>query len=142
MAITIAALKTEFTTDPTGLGYAAFLANGSDQSLADTINLPRASIQVGNENVGAFQLIGAINHTDFAALTALLLAKLQVLLLPGFVDATNANTQAIITDLVSAASAGTKTAVAALMTRNGSRAEQLFGNNQVVTIQQAAQSRQ
>ncbi|KAF0234072.1 MAG: hypothetical protein FD177_984 [Desulfovibrionaceae bacterium] len=39
-------LRTELTTDPLGLGYAAHIASGADSALADMLNEVRESIQI------------------------------------------------------------------------------------------------
>ena len=147
MAIDLAALKTELQTDPTSLGYAPFIApstaagdgKGDDASPARLINQPNAATPQFRSDVTIHDIVAAIAPTDFAALTALQIAKLQ-LLFSGVstIDATVATTRNIIQGIFTGASTATMNALVAMAKRPGSRAEVLFGAGAVVTPTQVA----
>lgn len=142
-------LKTELQTDPTAIGYATDLANRTDHKLAEAVNLVRLSITVKRKDVSARELYEAIEVTDYTALpgsptAAQLSAERRYLgWLTGLialdrvrlqnddntVTPVGANLQAMF-----AGGTGTRTRITALMTRTGSRAEQLFGVGTVVTV--------
>lgn len=136
-------LRTEIAQDPAALGYAALKTKADDAALAATINLVRAGAGyvIARTDVKASEVIGAISNTDFAALTQLLISKLTFLFTGGTIDVTNSNTKQILQDIFSAASAPTKAAVLAVCTRQGSRAEVLFGANFTVAAFDCAQAR-
>jgi hypothetical protein len=126
-AAQIAALKTEITTDPTGLGYAAAVAAGATAQLAAILNLPRAGISVFRSEVSGADLISAVVLADFLLLTS---AQQQFFLAcvgAAPLDATNANLRASLGALFPVGAS--RTALVAAASRQGSRAEQLFGVN-------------
>lgn len=135
MSVDAVALRTELQSDPSALGYAAAVASGNDQSLADALNLPRsgAAFSQFRNAIPAADVVGAVAPADFTALNQLLTTKLQFLFTGGFLDATNSNTRAIFLALFAGATAPTVTALTALASRQGSRAEKLFGAGVAVT---------
>ena len=118
----LAALKTELTTDPAGIGYAA--ASSDHEALAKMINtavrpLDRASLTGG-------QLVSCLDKTEFAALTAADKAYLNLFVTSGEVPMT----QDVRQSLRNLFPAGSKTRqnINAATRRDGSRAEELgFG---------------
>lgn len=137
MAITSTSLASEIQADPAALGYAALVAAGDDASIVAALNLRRAgaSFQVFRNDISQADIVGCIASADFKAATALQIAKLQFLFPPGvLLDASSANTRQIILDLFTGASAGTISALTAVASRQGSRAEVLFGVGAVVAI--------
>lgn len=147
MSMTAAALRTELQTDPAALGYAALVASGNDAGLASLLNAPRAGIAVRRADISTQELAEAILVTDFTALPAnptaaqlsserRYLAWLTGLLAGSAVRLLNddgtdtpvvANLKAIF-----AAGTGTHTRLVALASRQGSRAEQLWGRGATV----------
>lgn len=130
MAMTTAALRSEIQTDPAGVGYAPAAASGADGAVADLLNA--AGVGVGysifRKSVGVHEVIGAIDSANFASLTALQLAKLQLLFAgTADVDATDLNTRNIATGIFTGMAA-TLANLAVLVKRQGSRAEVLWGD--------------
>ena len=115
MALTLAALKTELTTDPNAYGYAPHVASGSTGALAALLNEPRATISVPRGLVGTWEIIAATDAAEYNGLSAT--AK---------DDVADAQIQAILKALFPNPST-TRTNLIARLTRIGSRAEQLFG---------------
>lgn len=132
-----AALKTEIATDPLTLGYGAIVAKGDDASVATVLNASLTAAVPNSaqfrSNVTPAEVIDAIAPADFTAATALQVAKLQLILLPGVVDCTKANVRGALQGLFAAASQATKNALIAVVSRQGSRAEMLFGAGVVAT---------
>lgn len=141
--ITLAALKSEIQSDPTGVGYAAPVAAGADGAVADLLNAAGAGVaySIYRKSVGIHEIIAAIDATNFGSLAALQVAKLQLLFAgTGNLDATDANTRAIATGIFTGMTA-TLTNLAALVKRQGSRAEVLWGDGARVTADLVSQAR-
>lgn len=137
MTIVLATLKNELLTDPKGYGYAA-VANAD--TLADMLNLVRATEQVPQSSLKSSDIFQAIVPTEWSAMVTTL-AKFQYLQIlvevgsgTGRIDLSNGNVKAAL-DLIfpSGSSPLTNAALHALYLRNGSRAETLFGVGTVVT---------
>lgn len=133
MAIDYGELTTEIQTDPNGYGYAALVAEGNDQGVADLLNLPRdgatapgAPITVYRNDVRRAELIGALVVSDYDALTAARRDLMNAILQLEVVDATNATLRG---NLAAVFGAGTTTRanLVSAAQRAGSRAEQLWG---------------
>lgn len=139
--MTTAALRSEIQADPASLGYAAFVSAGDDSAIASALNLPRAGAgyQIYRNDISQADIIKCIVSVDFKAATQLQMNKLQFLFPPGvLLDATAANTRQIILDIFAGASATTTSALSAVATRAGSRAEVLFGAGAIVTSAQVS----
>lgn len=133
----IATLHTELHSDPQSLGYAAMLATPDYVGLANLLNQTgsTAAYNVYVNNITISQIVGAIASTDFANLTALQAAKIQLLFSGSpLVDATNANTRASFAAIFTGMSTATTNALTALAQRYGSRAEVLFGTGTVLQV--------
>jgi len=135
----ITALHTEFTTDPKSLGYAAQMAAGSDQGLANLINSVENPPETGPvSSVGAEAVWECIAIADWNALTT---AQQQYVL--GAVafptlNPANAQVSGAFSAIFSGKSGGTLARLQALATRNYTRAEVLFGAGTVVTTNDVA----
>lgn len=125
------ALKTEVQSDPNGYGYAAPLATGTYWQVADLLNTVRATIHVDRDLVAAHEVYEAIVPAEWSALTADEKQRVSTLLGMGEINAKGTNTRA---SFAAAFGAGTttRTNLVALQTRDGSRAEQLFGAGTVI----------
>lgn len=156
MAMTLAALKTEIQTDPQTYGYAAHVAAGEPELIAEKLNKVRdgtdgeAAITLRRADISPQELWGAISVADYTALpgnpTAAQLSterrylswltglsaqpKVRLLNDDGSDGPVIANLNAMF-----GAGTGTRNRIAALANRFGSRAEQLFGADTVVSIQ-------
>ena len=137
------ALKTELLTDPNAYGYAALIADTNNPALAAMVNLPRAAIQMPRPDVTPLEILEAISVDDFLAT-----ASQQIMHGSWFESLTqfpqirvlkeNGSDSRVMTNLMKILKNGTasETRVRALAVRNGSRAEQLFGVDVQVSVQE------
>lgn len=125
-------LRTEITTDPTSLGYASPLAAGNHAQVATLLNQPRGAISVEKVYVTSRDLIATLVPGEYTALTQAQRDYLALLPALGTVDIRTGSSLRNALNAVFAAGTGTRTAYTALASRNGSRAEQLFGVDTVV----------
>lgn len=134
MTIDYIALKTEILTDPTARGY----SGKEDNAVAVLLNEIQAGITIKRDNISPNEVLEAIDNRDFIASPNIAhcswfesVTQLRSLRL---VNDDNSNTKVLgnlnrlITD-----TQGSQTRVLALANRNGSRAEQLYGRNTVVS---------
>ncbi len=133
------ALQAEIKGDPAGLGYAPYLAAGSDNKIADLLNAVSALQTVFQPALSPVQLFGAIVWSEFSALNVDQKQLIQIALALPFIDFSNAN---IRNGFGSAFGPGTQTRanIAALISRSASRAEKLFGAGIVVTAEDIARA--
>jgi hypothetical protein len=90
---TPAQLLAELNTDPAAIGYAALIAAGNDAGVAALLNAPTTT-SVYRNNIGVHEVVAAIAPADFAGLTTLQVAKLQLLFTgTTTIDASSANTR-------------------------------------------------
>jgi hypothetical protein len=157
-AIDPAALRNEITTDPTGLGLRALVAaaeGGSavgptrDADVAAALNLLRAGIQVKRSDVTPAEIFGAVDVGDYAALPAspsvaqlsserrylAWLSGLAAVPAIRLLNDDGTDGPAIVNlKAMFGAGTGTRTRLSALATRNGSRAEQIWGAPATVSV--------
>lgn len=128
MALNYAQLKTELQTDSLALGYAPFISAGNHAALADLLNQVRATIAIDRDTVAAWEVFDAVVPSEWTALSAQEKQRIQTILSMGMVSVRGANTRSAF---LAAFVAGTTTRsnLAALQTRQGSRAEQLFSQS-------------
>src|SRR4051812_17919879 len=121
MSIDYAALKAEILADPLSLGYPGPASKGSDQALADLLNLPRAgnTFAADREPVAVSVLFANIDATEFLTLSSLQLQQLQAVLAAGTIALSDPNTLAIL-DKIFQGSGQTLANLAALRKREGS----------------------
>lgn len=124
MAINYSTLRTELIND---LTLRALVDAGNHQGAADALNAPKVSISIRRDIVPAYELFEAINATEYAGLTATERQRLQTILGMGQVNLKGDNTRASLA-LMFVAGTATRAAILALIDRQGSRAEQLFGS--------------
>jgi hypothetical protein len=138
---TIALLKAELTTDPASLGYAPFVTNQDDNALSDLLNTARGGggFQVARDPVGGDELFEQVDPTDFSVLTTTQLAQLQVLLTLRRLDMRRPAIRTILAGIFPTGAA-TRAAFTAFLTRNGSRAEVLWGPGKIVTTNEIDQA--
>lgn len=133
-----AQLKTEIETDPQGLGYAPHVASGNDVALAAMLNEIRPSISINRDLIPSHEIFEAIVPSEWSAASAQEKQRVQLILSMGMVDVRGQNTK----DAFLAAFGGgttTRANLIALVNRQGSRAEQLFG--QAVSIDDIVKAR-
>jgi hypothetical protein len=132
----LAALKAELTGDPAALGLAAL----SDGFAADALNAVRAGIDVARGVIPSYEIVNATTPAEWTALSAAEKQRYQTLTGAGQVDSSNANVRAAFSAMFAAGTA-TRTALTALLTRKGSRAEQLWGAGVTVDSTHVADAR-
>jgi len=134
MAIDLAALKIELETDPLGIGYALFIADGTIREITRLINEINPAFLVPNDPVTSIDLIGAVDIDEYKALTGtggsikrdMWRDILQAVSAENAIDPNATGLKAQIMGIWDAGGP-TRTALIALQTRLGSRAEVLFG---------------
>jgi hypothetical protein len=121
-------LKTELDTDPTGLGY-----NSENAEDAARLNEVRAGIIVSVSSAPVVGVIEAIVPAEWIGLTDAQRAGLGLYATQETINPNAPN----ITDAFSSffAPGPTRTALIALQTREGSRAEELWGENARITYE-------
>ena len=137
MAVTTAQLRSELLTDPTGLGYAPFIAAGSDSEIVEAVNRIRATISVFRDDVAASELLAALVKTDWNGLAAGDKQLFQAVVSAQRLDMTSAALRGTLIALFPAGSA-TRTNLTAAASREGSRAEKLWGLGASVSIADVA----
>ena len=134
VAFSTAGLKTELETDPSGLGYLPHLTAGDDNGLADLLNAVRqgGGYQVARAPVQPQVLFQKIDPADFAALTSTDLQRLQLLVTLPSLDL---SVSAILEKVTGVFAPGARTnqTVVQFASRDGSRAEVLWGPGSVIT---------
>lgn len=137
--MTYAALKAEITIDPTGIGLVSPYNAGQDGAVADALNLVRA-VSVTRLFVSSYEVLQNIVPSEWTALAAGPKQQLQTLLACPTLDASNANVRSWFTTIFGAGTQ-TRTNLAALQTRNGSRAEVLWGEGARISAADVAAAR-
>ena len=121
IAVDRAALKTEVTTDPTGLGY------GGDRTVIFVeINANRAAIQTPREVVQTWEIIEATVPSEWAALSAAEKQRYGMFVSAGEVDLRGSNIRSAFAAMFVGGTT-TRANLIALQTEDSSRAMQLFG---------------
>ncbi len=128
--MTLAQLLAEIQTDPTGKGYAALVASGSDGAIADLLNTV-AGGQTLFQRVDSDQVVGAMDPTEVDALSNAARNRLSIYLSPPKIDFRLANVRSAFQTAFSAGS--TRTALIALASRASSRAEILWGEGATIS---------
>lgn len=135
--VDLLALKAELTTDPETLGY-----TGDDVNDAEILN----TVRVGNNGVTRTliptrEIVEAIDYAaDWAGLSAALRDALLLVTSALEIDASNPRIRAVFTTAFGPATA-TRANLVALQTRDGTRAEELFGPDVFVTTSDVADAR-
>ncbi len=156
MAINYQALKTELLTDPQTYGYAAALAAGEPETAAALLNKVRdgtdgeTAITVNRGLIEPMELMEAIDIRDLSIggqLNATLVGSWLESVLQSLQPIRLRTTAGVKTrtrdniDRVLGTTNGSQARFDALAVRNGSRAEQLFGEGTIITPQDIATAR-
>lgn len=136
---TLAALTTEISSDPKGLGYSTLAGNAA--SIADRMNTSPEPIatnqqeQIYRTQVSSQTLLAGIVLSEFSALTQANRDYCTMLFSAANVSTGDANVR---TQLAAIFGAGTtsRTNLLAAAQKNASRAEALFGDGRRVTAQE------
>lgn len=124
------ALRSEIENDPASLGYAPFRLSGSDNAIADALNLVRSTITVNkasmNFNDFTHAMISQLNTLSTAQGT-----QMQILGTAGIIYLGDTATRTYLEGVYSTTAA--KNQLQALYTRTGSRAEFLWGDGTTIS---------
>lgn len=135
----MAALMSEVTNDPKGLGYAS--QSGNADSIAVLMNTSPEPIAAGSQEqiyrtrVAPQDLIAGLVLTEFAALTQANRDYCAVLFSAPFVNTGDANLRTQLAGIFGGATTSRANLIAAAQ-KNASRAEALWGDGFRVTAQQ------
>ncbi|KKK59607.1 hypothetical protein LCGC14_3032720, partial [marine sediment metagenome] len=124
---------------PEGIGYAPHVTAGRMGELAALINAPNSGIQVSRGVVDTHEIFEATDPTEWGALTAGEKQRYQGILSMGTINVDGANVGSAFAKMFGAGTT-TRTALVALRTRDGSRAEQVFAPNIGVSFTQIAEA--
>lgn len=139
MAIDYQALRNEIQNDPTAIGFAAMVTAGDTGAIADALNLSRVAINITRDVVPSYEVFDAIVPSEWAALSSQEKNRIQLILSMGQVLVKGTNTRQAFLDAFSAGTT-TRTNLAALQTRKGSRLEQLFGAGSSISYQEVGRA--
>ena len=134
MAVDLVELQTELLTDPNNYGYAAHVAAGRLSELADLLNLRRPEIAVDREIVLGVLIRGQLNMAEYTALSPVR-QQLCDSYTSGDIDLRLAPAMRTQIETLFNSTGTTVTGLAPLWTRDGSRAEELWGVGIFVTTQ-------
>lgn len=135
MSFTYQQLHDEIVNDPTGVGYAADVTAGSDGNIATKLNTVGSTqaYVVNREPIASATFTALIDLTEFSAGTQAQRDYLGMIVAAPTVDLNNAVVKAALTALFSAAAwPNTRARMSAALTRQGSRAEVLWGTGVAV----------
>jgi hypothetical protein len=125
------ALRNEIETDPMNYGYAAFRTSGADNSLADALNLVRATVTINKYSMN----FNDFTHAMISQLQTLSTAQgtqMQILGAAGTIYIGETATRTYLENVYSTTAA--KNQLQALYTRTGSRAEFLWGDGTSIDL--------
>lgn len=139
MAFTLQALKNELTNDPLAVGYAGL----NDSEAAAAMNDTARARPVERELIASNEVIDAVDGTEWSNLASDDLLGLQILTAREDLKIRGSNVRAILLSIFSPAGqfSATRSNLAVLQTRPGSRSEELFGEGFQVTPSQVADAR-
>jgi hypothetical protein len=141
MPYTHAQLKTEITTDPKALGYAPFRnpANPNYVAIENLLNATYAGVGVVfRPNIPSRELLSQLVWADVSAFTAAQWEALSVMLIPMFVDGTQANVRAFFAGLFAGKATTLANLSAIAQVVGPTRAEELWGQGTSVSQQDVA----
>lgn len=127
MPVDLQTLKTELTTDPNGYGYVTSPLTEPVGSLnAELLNQVRVGIAIDRGVIPAHEIVDAIVAAEWTNLSDVERTRITFIVGAGEVNVRATNTRSAFLAAFGPGTA-TRTNLAALQTRQGSRAEQLFG---------------
>lgn len=152
MAIDYAVLKTECTTDPTNIGVDDAFSAGADGRVAEILNQVRGTIAIRRNDVTPLEVLESIDLRDFIAnppgVNNMPMAQSWLESLTQFAAVrlfNNDGTDSLVKDNLDRLLANTQGSQNRLNTvgvRNGSRAEQLFGQGTTISPNDVVIARQ
>jgi len=130
LAIDLASLKTEIQTDPQGYGY-----TGSNLQISNALNLIRVTEVVTRKTISAEELQISIIIAEYTTLTDVARMGWNAILIVAASHGIDVSNTALRNQILAIWGAGTATRsnLATLQTRIGSRAEVLFGEGTTIS---------
>lgn len=116
-------LKTEVQTDPAGIGYGSWASAADDLRIAGLIN-DATKRTIARTLVPSWEVAGAFDATEYAALTQIQLSRLAPIVSGTVVNAQNVNIRTILAAIFPQGGP-TRTALLALQSQTVSRATEL-----------------
>lgn len=130
-------LKTELTTDPEAIGYDGA---GDDAGDAALLNEIQASIQLNRSAIPMNEIYGAVDWiADWNGLSDAFKAAFQQITSTDVLDVTSPRIRSAFSTIFAATD--TLTRLQGLLTQDGSRAEELWGEGARVTPSDVADAR-
>ena len=134
------ALRTEILNDPLALGLTALWTNGQYGLLRDALNAQTVVATKADRTIGAAEFVAAIVWTEFSAMSQPARDYLAMLSRTTFIY--TAEVKAALLAIFTASGAGTsRQNLAQIINRNSSRAEVLFGQGTIISIEDLAAAR-
>lgn len=140
MSISYAVLKAEVINDPLGLGYAPYIAPGNDQAIVNILNTVRPSSSITRTLVDAWEVVNSIVPVEYAALTAPAREYLNMVISANKVQLGGGAVRDGLS-LVFGVGTTTRANITALLSRPGTRAEELFGIDIKISLEDIALAR-
>ena len=131
--VVLSELKVELETDPNGYGYAAHIAAGSMGLLAELINQLRSELPVTRRIVTRYELINILHLNEYFALSPAKQALWAGYIREG-VDTDAAPEMKAQIEALFAPTDITFAGLQIIWSRDGSRAEELWGRDTTVTV--------
>ena len=123
--VDLAALKVELDTDPKTLGLPAL----DNRLAADKLNkIGASSEELGNDVLESYQVVDAIDPTEWAAISAQEKERLLFIISAGKINPKNINVKQAFMAMFGAGTT-TRASLSALWKKDVSRAQILFGQN-------------
>ena len=135
MAIDYAALKTEILLPAYSVPFAA----GNDIGVAALLNAVSQAININRGVIASSEVTAAIIPSEFLALNSAQQALCNFYAAAGQIDSANTNVRSFFTTVFAGTTSLTN--LQALVSRKGSRAEQLFGIGTLIVPDDVAKAR-
>lgn len=134
MPFTSAQLATEINTDPKALGYAAFVTAHDRLGLAAKLNATYAGVAVvWRTDLKSWEVLAALVESEVTSLTQLQWTRVQTLLIPSMIDASNANIRAQFGGIFAGKTVTLANLNAVGAKASPSRAEELWGYRTIIS---------
>lgn len=141
--VILSELNTELSSDPLTLGYAALISSGNHAALADILNdkAGAGAASIDREFVDAATFQSQVDPTEYLALSVAQQNLWNAILTASSGGSIPIKNNTLRNQVLAVWAAGTtRTNLAALQTRTGSRAEVLWGDGAVITHTMIAQA--
>lgn len=135
MAIDYTALKTEIALG----AYSVPMSKGDDIGVAALLNAVNQAINIDRGLIAASEITAAILPADFLALTSAQQALCNFYAAAGYIDSANTNVRQFFSSVFAGKTSLTN--LQALVSRKGSRAEQMFGAGAVIVPDDIARAK-